>query len=96
MEHFMSSVQTLKTNHNDFERSPEMAADFIERVRLNQEKLTAELRPYYDFIAPKAAVRSFARTWTTDLKDRRIRVNAVSPGYTDTPPGMPLKPASKP
>jgi NAD(P)-dependent dehydrogenase (short-subunit alcohol dehydrogenase family) len=36
--------------------------------------------------ATKAAVRSFARTWTTDLKDRRIRVNAVSPGYTDTPP----------
>jgi NAD(P)-dependent dehydrogenase (short-subunit alcohol dehydrogenase family) len=31
------------------------------------------------------AVRSFARTWTTDLKDRRIRVNAVSPGSTDTP-----------
>jgi NAD(P)-dependent dehydrogenase (short-subunit alcohol dehydrogenase family) len=36
--------------------------------------------------ATKAAVRSFARTWTTDLKDRRIRVNAVSPGYIDTPP----------
>src|SRR4030095_855354 len=36
--------------------------------------------------ATKAAVRSFARTWTTDLKDRRIRVNAVSPGYVDTPP----------
>ena len=36
--------------------------------------------------ATKAAVRSFARTWTTDLKDRRIRVNAVSPGFTDTPP----------
>src|SRR5207245_10944620 len=35
--------------------------------------------------ATKAAVRSFARTWTTDLKDRRIRVNAVSPGFTDTP-----------
>src|SRR2546428_12392509 len=35
--------------------------------------------------ATKAAVRSFARTWTTDLKDRRIRVNAVSPGYIDTP-----------
>ncbi len=30
-------------------------------------------------------MRSFARTWTTDLKDRRIRVNAVSPGSTDTP-----------
>src|SRR5438309_4018897 len=38
------------------------------------------------YSATKAAVRSFARTWTTDLKDRRIRVNAVSPGYTDTPP----------
>ena len=38
------------------------------------------------YSAAKAAVRSFARTWTMDLKDRRIRVNAVSPGYTDTPP----------
>src|SRR5437868_11121861 len=37
------------------------------------------------YSATKAAVRSFARTWTTDLKDRRIRVNAVSPGVTDTP-----------
>jgi NAD(P)-dependent dehydrogenase (short-subunit alcohol dehydrogenase family) len=37
------------------------------------------------YSATKAAVRSFARTWTTDLKDRRIRVNAVSPGGTDTP-----------
>src|SRR5262245_15308778 len=35
--------------------------------------------------ATKAAVRSFARTLTTDLKDRRIRVNAVSPGVIDTP-----------
>src|SRR5438876_137835 len=37
------------------------------------------------YSATKAAVRSFARTWTTDLKARRIRVNAVSPGFTDTP-----------
>jgi NAD(P)-dependent dehydrogenase (short-subunit alcohol dehydrogenase family) len=37
------------------------------------------------YSASKAAVRSFARTWTTDLKDRRIRVNAVSPGTIDTP-----------
>jgi NAD(P)-dependent dehydrogenase (short-subunit alcohol dehydrogenase family) len=37
------------------------------------------------YSATKAAVRSFARTWTTDLKDRRIRVNAVSPGSIDTP-----------
>jgi NAD(P)-dependent dehydrogenase (short-subunit alcohol dehydrogenase family) len=38
------------------------------------------------YSATKAAVRSFARTWTVDLKDRRIRVNALSPGYIDTPP----------
>jgi NAD(P)-dependent dehydrogenase (short-subunit alcohol dehydrogenase family) len=38
------------------------------------------------YSATKAAVRSFARTWTTGLKDRRIRVNAVSPGFIDTPP----------
>jgi NAD(P)-dependent dehydrogenase (short-subunit alcohol dehydrogenase family) len=35
--------------------------------------------------ATKAAVRSFARTWTTDLKERGIRVNAISPGAIDTP-----------
>src|ERR1700704_2521596 len=37
------------------------------------------------YSATKAAVRSFARTWTTELKARRIRVNAVSPGPIDTP-----------
>jgi NAD(P)-dependent dehydrogenase (short-subunit alcohol dehydrogenase family) len=36
------------------------------------------------YSATKAAVRSFARTWTTDLKVRRIRVNAISPGPIDT------------
>lgn len=35
--------------------------------------------------ASKAAVRSFARSWATDLKPRRIRVNAISPGVTQTP-----------
>jgi NAD(P)-dependent dehydrogenase (short-subunit alcohol dehydrogenase family) len=37
------------------------------------------------YSARKAAVRSFARTLTTDLESRRIRVNAVSPGSIDTP-----------
>jgi NAD(P)-dependent dehydrogenase (short-subunit alcohol dehydrogenase family) len=35
--------------------------------------------------ATKAAIRSFARSWTADLKHRRIRVNAVSPGMIGTP-----------
>src|SRR6201998_668532 len=37
------------------------------------------------YSATKASIRSFARTWTTDLKHRRIRVNAISPGTIDTP-----------
>jgi NAD(P)-dependent dehydrogenase (short-subunit alcohol dehydrogenase family) len=37
------------------------------------------------YSASKAAVRSFARTWTSDLKDRKIRVNVISPGPIDTP-----------
>jgi NAD(P)-dependent dehydrogenase (short-subunit alcohol dehydrogenase family) len=35
--------------------------------------------------ASKAAIRSFARTWVVDLKGLDIRVNVLSPGYTDTP-----------
>jgi NAD(P)-dependent dehydrogenase (short-subunit alcohol dehydrogenase family) len=37
------------------------------------------------YSATKAAVRSFARTWTVDLQTRHIRVNAVSPGPINTP-----------
>src|SRR5271154_6929942 len=37
------------------------------------------------YSATKAAVRSFARSWTVDLKDRKIRVNVVSPGPIETP-----------
>jgi NAD(P)-dependent dehydrogenase (short-subunit alcohol dehydrogenase family) len=37
------------------------------------------------YSATKAAIRSFARTWTVDLKQRKIRVNAISPGPIDTP-----------
>jgi NAD(P)-dependent dehydrogenase (short-subunit alcohol dehydrogenase family) len=38
-----------------------------------------------DHSATKAAVRSFARTWSADLKGRDIRINAVSPGVIDAP-----------
>ncbi len=37
------------------------------------------------YAASKAAVRSFARGWTMDLKDRKIRVNSMSPGPIETP-----------
>lgn len=40
---------------------------------------------YGTYSATKAAIRSFARTWTVELKERGIRVNTVSPGPVDTP-----------
>lgn len=40
---------------------------------------------YGTYAATKAALRSFVRTWTTELKDRKIRVNILSPGAVETP-----------
>ena len=40
---------------------------------------------YSTYSATKAALRSFARTWTTELKDRKIRTNVISPGAIETP-----------
>jgi NAD(P)-dependent dehydrogenase (short-subunit alcohol dehydrogenase family) len=40
---------------------------------------------YGVYAASKAASRSFVRTWTTDLKDRHIRANVVTPGPINTP-----------
>ncbi len=37
------------------------------------------------YSATKAAIRSYARTWTAELKDRRIRVNTLTPGPVETP-----------
>jgi len=45
----------------------------------------AENKGFTAYSATKAAVRSFVRTWTAELKDRRIRINAISPGPIDTP-----------
>jgi NAD(P)-dependent dehydrogenase (short-subunit alcohol dehydrogenase family) len=47
------------------------------------------------YAASKAAVRSFARTWLVDLKERKIRVNILSPGTIDTPILDPLGPDAK-
>jgi NAD(P)-dependent dehydrogenase (short-subunit alcohol dehydrogenase family) len=47
------------------------------------------------YAASKAAVRSFARGWLVDLKDRRIRVNVLSPGPIDTPGLDSLGPEAK-
>src|SRR4051794_26326173 len=55
-------------------------------IVLNASIVSVQGTPNFSvYSASKAAVRSFARTWTSDLKDRKIRVNVVSPGPIDTP-----------
>ena len=55
--------------------------DHPERVDRNHQGLSG----ISVYSATKAAVRSFARTWTNELRERHIRVNAISPGHIDTP-----------
>jgi len=47
------------------------------------------------YSATKAAIRNFARTWILDLKERKIRVNVLSPGPTRTPGLLGLAPADQ-
>ena len=55
-------------------------------IVLNASIVSVQGTPNFSvYSASKAAVRSFARTWTSDLKQRKIRVNVVSPGPIDTP-----------
>lgn len=55
-------------------------------IVLNASIVSVQGNPNFSvYSASKAAVRSFARGWTSDLKDRKIRVNVISPGPIDTP-----------
>jgi NAD(P)-dependent dehydrogenase (short-subunit alcohol dehydrogenase family) len=55
-------------------------------IVLNASIVSMKAMPAFGvYSATKAAVRSFARTWTVDLKERKIRVNVVSPGPIETP-----------
>jgi NAD(P)-dependent dehydrogenase (short-subunit alcohol dehydrogenase family) len=55
-------------------------------VILNASIVSIKGMPAFSvYSATKAAVRSFARSWTNDLKERKIRVNAISPGPIETP-----------
>ncbi|HEY8260093.1 MAG TPA: SDR family NAD(P)-dependent oxidoreductase, partial [Methylosinus sp.] len=55
-------------------------------IVLNSSVVNTKGTPAFGvYAATKAAVRSFARTWTAELKDRAIRVNTISPGPIETP-----------
>ncbi|MEO8660514.1 MAG: SDR family oxidoreductase [Bryobacteraceae bacterium] len=55
-------------------------------IVLNASIVSVKGNPAFSvYSATKAAVRSFARTWSMDLRERKIRVNAISPGIIPTP-----------
>ena len=55
-------------------------------IILNASSTSIKGTPAFSvYSATKAAVRSFARNWILDLKERQIRVNAISPGVVPTP-----------
>jgi NAD(P)-dependent dehydrogenase (short-subunit alcohol dehydrogenase family) len=55
-------------------------------IILNASNSTTKVVPAFSvYSATNAAIRSFARSWTLELKARNIRVNAISPGPTNTP-----------
>jgi NAD(P)-dependent dehydrogenase (short-subunit alcohol dehydrogenase family) len=55
-------------------------------IILNSSMAATKGQPAFTvYAATKAAIRSFARTWTTDLASRKIRVNSISPGVIVTP-----------
>jgi NAD(P)-dependent dehydrogenase (short-subunit alcohol dehydrogenase family) len=54
-------------------------------VLISSAASTKGIPGYSTYSATKAAIRSFARTWTVELKERGIRVNTLSPGPIDTP-----------
>ncbi|MDR9782428.1 SDR family oxidoreductase [Rhizobium redzepovicii] len=54
-------------------------------IILNTSTLSRQGRPYVSvYSAGKAAIRSLARSLTVELSEKRIRVNAMAPGYIDT------------
>jgi NAD(P)-dependent dehydrogenase (short-subunit alcohol dehydrogenase family) len=67
------------------QKSLEILADGASIVLLGSVGASKGFAGFSVYNATKASVRSFARTWAAELKDRNIRVNVVSPGPIDTP-----------
>jgi NAD(P)-dependent dehydrogenase (short-subunit alcohol dehydrogenase family) len=67
------------------QKSLAILADGASIVLLGSVGASTGFAGFSVYNATKASVRSFARTWAAELKDRNIRVNVVSPGPIDTP-----------
>ena len=85
-EHFDS---TFNTNVKGLVFTVQKALPLLREgasIVLNASTTSIKTTPAFSvYSATKAAVRSFARSWTLDLKGRGIRVNAISPGVVPTP-----------
>lgn len=67
------------------QRATKLMTDGGSIVLVGSISSTIAMPGYATYSASKAAVRSYARTWTHELAGRGIRVNTLSPGPTDTP-----------
>jgi len=87
---FTSQGDQFWTNSVMIEGVHEVMLVDAQLTKTNAERVLQEIKETHKplsliYAASKAALRSFVRTWTTDLKGRRIRSNVVSPGPIKTP-----------
>jgi NAD(P)-dependent dehydrogenase (short-subunit alcohol dehydrogenase family) len=78
-----SAADVIAPYLSETQQTAPCACDCAVRPKSIANTLAAEGLSVYN--ATKAAIRSFARTWTLELKHRKIRVNAISPGSIYTP-----------
>jgi NAD(P)-dependent dehydrogenase (short-subunit alcohol dehydrogenase family) len=67
------------------QKALDLLADGASIVLLGSMGASKGFAGFSVYNATKAAVRSFARSWSAELKERKIRVNVISPGPVDTP-----------
>ncbi|WP_060886335.1 SDR family NAD(P)-dependent oxidoreductase [Streptomyces caniscabiei] len=75
----------VKSTLNTVKKALPLLTDGASIVLIGSVSGTTGPEGYSVYSASKAAVRSFARGWANELKGRKIRVNVVAPGTTDTP-----------
>ena len=79
------SASTLKAFYSPYKKALPLFQDDDGSIILTASAGGSKgIEGYSVYHATKAAIRSFARTWTVELKHRKIRVNAISPGPIHT------------
>ena len=85
-------IVTVQRNVTTDPRAPKVPSFLFQKPASKSAPTATPMRPgsrwklsWQRLDTSKAAIRSFARTWSNELRERRIRVNKLSPGHIDTP-----------